>query len=896
MPLSPGDRLGPYEIISRLGAGGMGEVFRARDTRLGRDVAVKILPSELAGDAGRRARFEQEARAVAALNHPNVVGLYDTGEANGVVYQVTELVAGETLASLIESGPVPVRKLLDIAVQIADGMACAHAAHITHRDLKPANIMITGPESGNPGLVKILDFGLAKQASIAAAASETVTIHQTEPGMIMGTVNYMSPEQARGKPADYRSDQFSFGLILYEMATGKRPFEKPESVQTMSAILTEEHAPIERTIPAPMRWAIDRCLAKDPSDRYDSTRDLYQELRHLRDHLSEATGTQPSLVAAPLPSGKSRVPWGTAAGFVAGIVVMLAILIFRQGPPVADQSSYRFTPFSFEPGGQASAVWSPDGKSVAYSALQGKGPGQLYLRSLDALIPVQITHTAQIATPVGWTQDGQRIFFSVQDRLWSVAKVGGEPQAVLTYPAGEHRTTVSPDGQAIAIFVGRSGSAGEVWISTPPGAPLKKYQPNPFAAVDLFNAPQIRFSPDGKYILLNLNRGHGEEAWLLPYPANTSSPPRRVLTTLHTEGGTPTFSWMPDSRHVVLALQTTQEGVYQLWMGDTRSEERYALTSGTIGRSAPAVSPDGKKLIFSEGTGNYDVVSVDLSTAAVHRLIATERDEVMPAWAAKQPVLAYVTNRSGPTEIWLHSATGPDRPIVTARDFPAGTTQWLMAPALSPDGDRVAYTRVASRSGHFLWISAVAGGGSVRLTNDDAAFEFPGSWSPDGAWFTYIRARGGKGELMKVKATGQAAPVLLSPVVVDSVPVWSPTGDWIVAGNTLYSPDGKTKRSLGDHHTDAYMFSADGKVLYGLRVEPDHVLLFSLDIASGAEKTIGDVGKDFQPGSNLSPSIRFSLAPDGRSFIYGTGNFKQNLWLLEGFNEKRGLLARLGLH
>ena len=222
MSLSPSSRLGPYEIVSRLGAGAMGEVYRARDSRLGRDVAIKILPAELSADPGRRGRFEQEARAVAALNHPNILGLYDIGNEDGVVYMVTEFVPGETLAALLDRGPLPVRKLLDIAVQIADGMACAHAARITHRDLKPANIMV-----GGDGRVRILDFGLAKQTVRPADPDETVLQGRTQPGMILGTVNYMSPEQARGAPADYRSDQFSFGLILYEMAAGKRAFDRP---------------------------------------------------------------------------------------------------------------------------------------------------------------------------------------------------------------------------------------------------------------------------------------------------------------------------------------------------------------------------------------------------------------------------------------------------------------------------------------------------------------------------------------------------------------------------------------------------------------------------------------------------------------------------------------------
>ena len=378
MSLAPPTRLGPYEIVSRLGAGAMGEVYRARDSRLGRDVAIKILPAGVSSDPGRRARFEQEARAVAALNHPNILGLYDIGNEEGVFYIVTEFVAGETLAALLERGPLPVRKLLDIAVQIADGMAAAHAARITHRDLKPLNIMV-----GADGRVKILDFGLAKQTILSADPDETVAATHTQPGMIMGTVNYMSPEQARGAPTDYRSDQFSFGLILYEMAAGSRAFDRPESVQTMSAIIGEDAPPIGQNIPAPLRWTIDRCLAKDPAERYESSRDLFQGLRSLRDHASEGSGMRMAAVAPPVaslvgnaaPSAGRRLPWPLlAAAFALGLLAACAIQFLRAGPAMPDQSAYRFTPFSFAPGGQFRPVWSPDGKSVAYAASGAEGP------------------------------------------------------------------------------------------------------------------------------------------------------------------------------------------------------------------------------------------------------------------------------------------------------------------------------------------------------------------------------------------------------------------------------------------------------------------------------------------------------------------------------------------
>ena len=891
MTPSPGSRLGPYEIVGRLGAGGMGEVYRARDARLGREVALKVLPPELANDAARRARFEQEARAAAALNHTNIMAVYDIGSEGGVGYMVTELVSGETLAAILERGPLPIRKLLDIAVQIAEGMACAHAARITHRDLKPANIMVTGPESGQAGRVKILDFGLAKQATPVAVSEETVTVHQTEPGMILGTVNYMSPEQARGKPADHRSDQFSFGIILYEMATGKKPFERAETVQTMSAILAEEPLPIEANIPAPLRWTIERCLAKDPADRYDSTRDLHHELRSLRDHLSEASGIQKALpegiAASPT---RRRARWPIPVAFVAGLLVVLGIALALRGPETPDQSLYKFAPFSFDPGGNTDPVWAPDGKSVAYAARQTTGSYQVFLRELDSPSPVQITHTAENIYPSAWTPDGQRIFLNSDrkpESLWSVAKVGGEPEAVMALPPNVAAGAVSPDGRTGAgLILGKDRQVG-VFISSPLGSPMKPYLPAPFTGTDLYNNPKMSFSPDGKSILLLINRRE-EQAWLLPYPPSSADPPRRVLKTLPSLGGTPDFSWMPDNRHVVLSLTTASDRSRQLWMADTHSEEHFALTSGTASRLAPAVSPDGHKLIFAELTGNYDIVSVDLATATPHRMMSTERNQYMPSWAVKQPLLAYVTNRNGPNEIWLHTPSGPDRPLVMNSDFPVDTTQSFMAPAISPDGDRVIFARVERNVGALhLWMSSVASRAMVRLTND-SALEGPGAWSPDGNWFVYGRLMNGKEQLVKVKTTGQAAPVVVqADIKVFTVPAWSPTGEWIAYGDNLISPDGATKRSIGDHQTPYYMFSSDGKLLYGLRAEQDKELLFSFDIATGAEKVLGDLGREFRPGNNVSPSIRFSMAPDGKSFVYSSGNFKRNLWMLEGFAPER---------
>ena len=301
MPLLPGSHLGPYEIGTLLGAGGMGEVYRARDPRLDRTVAIKILPTELSADTDHLHRFEREARSASALNHPNIVTIYELAQDGSTHFIAMELIEGQTLRQLLASGALPIRKAIEIAAQVAEGLAKAHEAGIAHRDLKPDNVMIS-----SDGFVKILDFGLAKVAPRAAEHQETreISAWHTQPGVVVGTVQYMSPEQASGAPFDFRSDQFSFGLVLYEMVSGKRAFPRGTAVETLVAIMREQAEPIavqNPDAPAPLCWAIERCLAKDPDKRYFSTRDLARELAAIRDRFSERPGRQAELRQANIP-------------------------------------------------------------------------------------------------------------------------------------------------------------------------------------------------------------------------------------------------------------------------------------------------------------------------------------------------------------------------------------------------------------------------------------------------------------------------------------------------------------------------------------------------------------------------------------------------------------------
>lgn len=300
-----GTKLGPYEILAAIGAGGMGEVYRARDTRLGRDVAIKVCRGDLARDPERLRRFEQEARLVSTLNHPSIVTVYDVGDSGGAAYIAMELLDGRTLRELLAEGALPTKKLLGIAAQLADGLAKAHDAGIVHRDLKPENVIVT-----TDGFAKILDFGLGKLVEPDDPGHEATGVSLvTEPGTMMGTSAYMSPEQALGRPADFRSDQFAFGSLLYEMLTGKGAFARASVPETMTAVIREEPEPLERRAPrapAPLRWIIERCLAKDAVERYASTRDLAHDLARLRDRLSEVTDSAPGGAAAPRPTDRRR--------------------------------------------------------------------------------------------------------------------------------------------------------------------------------------------------------------------------------------------------------------------------------------------------------------------------------------------------------------------------------------------------------------------------------------------------------------------------------------------------------------------------------------------------------------------------------------------------------------
>lgn len=580
MALNSGSKVGPYEILSSLGAGGMGEVYRARDTRLGREVALKILPESFSHAPDRLHRFEQEARAVAALDHPNILAIHDIGEADGgAPFIVSELLEGSTLRAQMEHGPLPPRKAAELAIQIAQGLSAAHEKSIIHRDLKPENVFVT-----REGRIKILDFGLAKLApngGLAAAAGMTATGSPTEAGTVMGTVGYMAPEQVRGATVDSRTDIFAFGTVLYEMVSGRRAFRRDTNAETMTAILNEDPADLSDIVPLvppAFERIVRRCLEKEPAQRFQSAKDVAFALEAMSGSSSKA-----SLV--PASAARNRGGWlaismAVSAGLLVGAGLVWMLRPGRIEPPT-------FKQVSFERGEVLHARFAPDGKSVTYGAKLNGGSPDTYVIRED--YPESVSSGLHGAVLAAVSRQGQMAVITnpvyYAHRQWKGTLAtspisGGAPREILE---NVYDADFSPDGQQLAVIdrdpsgnwrlqypIGKILVSGDGWLS------------------------DVRVSPDGRQVAL------------FQHPPNVDD--RGVVLLVDSAGKVHTISqewesleglaWSPSGKEVwYSAAESGSQYCIRAASLQTKPRTVYCGTTGTIIQD---VAPDGRVLVSSE--------------------------------------------------------------------------------------------------------------------------------------------------------------------------------------------------------------------------------------------------------------------------------------------------------
>jgi len=882
----------------------MGEVYRARDTRLGREVALKVLPAEVSRDAERLSRFEREARSASSLNHPNIVTIHDIGRSDSVPYIAMELVEGKSLREIISSGALSAKKLLGIAVQAADGLAKAHGAGIVHRDLKPENLVVS-----SDGFVKILDFGLAKLVASErpldaagrgqAAASEhpmarlnqtaIPTVFGTQPGIVMGTVGYMSPEQAAGREVDFRSDQFSLGAILYEMATGSRPFQKETAVETLSAILREEPAPLsEQTpeTPAPLRWIVERCLSKEPEERYASTQDLSRELRDVREHLSEIMRSGESAVVLPghAPTfGRSRRVF--LAGAAAGLLAGLSALLWWPRPAARGEPPFvRYLTYS---GRDRNPAASPDGRMIAFTS-ERDGRSRIWLKQLAGGSEAALTEGPDHSPR--FSPDSSMILYTraegVAPSIYRAAVVGGEARRIVE---NAFQADWSPDGKRIVFL--RNAAKGNRPSSVIGLADSDGGSPREIARVENHQLLNPRWSPDGKTIAFAEVTQSGTKrilftadavtgvvrqiepasaitfaggpAWCpdsrnLLYStgesviASVTGGAARVVRHDIDSGRTETLFWspgandvldvLPDGR-VVMEAASGRENLKELVLdGQAPPREARWLTRGNTTDRQPAFSPDGEWIVFSSNrSGNLDLWEISTKSGAIRRLTDDAADDWDPGFTREGKVV-WSSNRSGAFEIWMAEQDGSGARQVTKDGGDAEN------PTATPDGWIVYNQGSAEKAG--VWKIRPDGSGARVIAERTVLPEV----SPDGQYVSYVT--GGREYRLEVKVSrvedGRATPFKVT------FPVGGP--GTAAAGRTRWMPDGRT----------IVMFVREEGKPYALYAQ-------SFDASRDTSGTL-------RRFAGLDPDVlfeSFGISPDGSRLVVGAYEQLSSLLIAE---------------
>ncbi|MBW3565532.1 MAG: protein kinase [Acidobacteria bacterium] len=772
MTLQSGLRLGPYEIVAPIGTGGMGEVYKAEDTRLGRPVAVKVLPAEFAEDIHLRARLDREARVVATLNHPHICVLHDVGEATArsgtrkdpsaqesrFTYLVMEYCEGETLAERLERGPLPHDQLLGYGIEISEALAMAHRSGIIHRDLKPSNIMLT--RSG----AKLLDFGLARPLLDLVEGDSTTTIRldPTEEGRFAGTLRYMAPEVLSGKKADSRSDIFALGLVLYEMAGGRPAFTGESKADIVASILRDSPRPlreIDCTVRPALQYLVDRCLAKDPEARWESAHDLAEQLRWIRE-----SATEPENAVRSWPRWRFVA---ITALVVAAVAMAAAWALASRQARVDDRSVVRLSvPLTGSEGvglghGTPTVAVSPNSDSIIYSRVEQGAPG-FYVRRLDEF-------HAGTRIENGWmpffSPDGRSIgFFSGRD-IKRVSAGGGVPRTLATGVGGAGRgATWSRDG---FIYYSRSSSGGIWRVPADGGRPEEITVPDSSAGENSHRWPHAL--PDGESLLFTIRTeqmtsfdeariavlslktrqwrviweggscaryvdgylffGRDADIYTLPLDERrwaVAGKPRKVL-----EG----VVWSPSSG--AAHFDVTDRAL--VYLPGTGSRSTSLLVADRTGRTETlakldfdmvyaTVAPSQERIALTVGAANDDIWTYDLPTGVATRLSFEPGDEVYPVWSHDETEVIYFSGQLKSIVAAPVDGAAPSRRLIASPGRPV---------SVSPDGSVLAFSRQAPETGHDIWFLPLTGNGVPRPVVRTPHNEFMPSISPDGKWLAY---------------------------------------------------------------------------------------------------------------------------------------------------------------
>jgi eukaryotic-like serine/threonine-protein kinase len=882
MPITAGTRLGPYEITAPLGAGGMGEVYRANDTRLGRSVAIKVLPQHLSANTDVRARFEREARAVSSLNHPHICTLHDVGREGETDYLVMELVEGESLAQRLARGALPMADVLRLGTQVADALDRAHRAGVVHRDLKPGNVMLA--KTG----AKLMDFGLARATGLAgpaggsgvtiAALSRTPTVASplTADGAIVGTFQYMSPEQLEGREADVRSDVWSLGCVLYEMVAGRPAFEGKSQASLIGAIMSAEPPPLGTLAPMTppgFERLVRSCLAKDPDQRVQTAHDVKLQLTWIAEGGSQA-GT-PAPVAARRRLS-ARLGWGIAAVAFAAAAVFGTLWgrVALKHPRVM-RFEIRVSP-ALSPLGPLRV--SPDGRSAAFAATDSSGMSRVWLRSFDDLEARALPGTEGGGRPF-WSPDGRFLGFFTGGKLKKVLVAGGRPETVCDAPGAADGSWSTKN---LILFDGDRTHLNIRAVSASGGTPREITAINPAKQETEADWPEAL--PDGNHFLYVAASGGGDgsqlrigelgsKKWIpvMPYDGRTQFvrpgyllferdgallAQRLDVRTGKLQGEPHTVADQigVNRSNRMAFFSASQNGVlvYSQANGDQRRlawVDRAGRDAGEVGGSGAygsvALSPDGKRLAcqMTDASGAAaDIWVRDLERNVSSRFTIDPGNDIWPAWGADSRMLYWASNRMGTYAIFRRSVDGVGGDSLVFQD--KQNTGPIDA---SRDGAWIAGMQTAPAGGWDLLAVPAHGGRPLPIANSKFSETRP-HFSPDGRWIAYDSNTSGRSELFVQAFPGPGAPVQIS------------SGG---GGNPLWRADGK---ELFFRSPDQVVYAVDVKTGERFEAATPHALF---PMALNAAGMLGNVGL-------------WSVSADGQKFLFNRPLHAESAWLPVG--------------